>query len=517
MSLEDLNRLIHDNREVLIESALETIFFYHWDRNIKISTELSFSILDKIFQNIEKDLKDPFHNKSKFHLLNYYQKILKNKSRIMHDFHIHLALMSAARIVLNHFIYQHQNLLTDSLNVIEFMQRQFDSSLILISKHWGKNQQVKEDQDKKLIEELNIIKNDLQNQLNFIFQIVKRSPVGFVAFDSKLKVIHWNPMAGRITGLQPSDILNNSILTIFDKKSIESFLQVINSSRIWISNQMLYMIRKSGGVFPVLISINKINEPTIENLNYILSFIEISEKTFYASQSKKINQLVTISRLTSAMMHDIRNPLNTLGLMTEVLATSLHQEYNYIPDNINESINKLQNQIHELTKNLNHYLTYTQLAEVNLQMIKFVDYFDNFIEDVRYEAALKKINIIYNNKLNKVFINADWNQLKRVFNNIINNSLEILHDNESIIIDVIKTNNRLKIRIKDNGPGISSENKKKIFDAFFSTKRGGDGLGLFISKEIITAHKGRLVCNSAPGRGTSMTVSLPAITEHDFD
>ena len=517
MSLEDLNKLIHDNREILIESALETIFFYHWDRNIKISTELSINILDNIFQNIEKDLKDPFHNKTKFHLLNYYQKILKNKSRKKYDLHIHLALLSAARIVFNHFINKHENLLTNSLNVNEFIQRQFDSSLILISKHWGRMQQLIEDQDKKLIGELNVIKNDLQKQLNFIFQIVKRSPVGFVGFDSKLKVIHWNPMAGRITGFQPADILHNSILNIFDSKSIDSFLQGINSSRTWISNLMLSMIRKSGGVFPVLLSITKINESTIENLSFVMSFIEISDKIFYASQSKKINQLVTISRLTGAMMHDIRNPLNTLGLTTEVLANSLQQEYNYIPLIIKESINKLQNQIHELTTNLNHYLTYTQLAEVNLQMIKFNEYFDNLIEDIRYETALKKINIIYKNKVNNIFINADWMQLKRVFNNIINNSLEVLPENESILINIIKTNNRLKIKIKDNGPGISPENKKKIFDAFFSTKKGGDGLGLFISKEIIAAHNGRLLCNSKPGRGTLMTISLPAMTEHDFD
>jgi signal transduction histidine kinase len=99
--------------------------------------------------------------------------------------------------------------------------------------------------------------------------------------------------------------------------------------------------------------------------------------------------------------------------------------------------------------------------------------------------------------------------LKRVFTNLIQNSFEVLGPAGCIVISIRRRQKRLIIQIRDNGPGIDPNHLKKIFEPFFTTKPTGEGLGLFISREIVEAHRGRMAVQSVPDQGTCFTISLP--------
>lgn len=100
-------------------------------------------------------------------------------------------------------------------------------------------------------------------------------------------------------------------------------------------------------------------------------------------------------------------------------------------------------------------------------------------------------------------------RLRRVFNNIISNGIEIKGEGAEIRIAIYKEGENGYIDIKDNGPGISEDKKEKIFEPFFSTKKGGTGLGLAIVKKILTEHKGKIKVFSRLGEGTLFRVILP--------
>ncbi len=107
----------------------------------------------------------------------------------------------------------------------------------------------------------------------------------------------------------------------------------------------------------------------------------------------------------------------------------------------------------------------------------------------------------------ELFINGDYNRLSQVIINVLKNSIEAKANN--IVLRTYLTNKELEVYVEDNGQGIEKENANKIFEPFYTTKPRGSGLGVSLSKEIITAHHGKLEYFSQYGYGTRVKITLP--------
>ncbi|MBN1113988.1 MAG: ATP-binding protein, partial [Oligoflexia bacterium] len=109
-----------------------------------------------------------------------------------------------------------------------------------------------------------------------------------------------------------------------------------------------------------------------------------------------------------------------------------------------------------------------------------------------------------------IVIEADPLQIKETISNILNNAYDAVPKEDGKID--ITTENRgdyIGIFIKDNGIGIPDEHMQKIFDPFFSTKAKGTGLGLAVCRQIVDFHKGKILIESKPGKGTTVNIELP--------
>ncbi|HPT00824.1 MAG TPA: HAMP domain-containing sensor histidine kinase, partial [Candidatus Aminicenantes bacterium] len=107
---------------------------------------------------------------------------------------------------------------------------------------------------------------------------------------------------------------------------------------------------------------------------------------------------------------------------------------------------------------------------------------------------------------------GNFQQLEQVVINLITNSCQALSSpDEEVELSTFYEEGRVKLRVRDQGSGITGESMKHIFDPFYTTKRetGGTGLGLSISYNILKNHGGELIFDSEPGRGTSAIISLP--------
>jgi two-component system NtrC family sensor kinase len=124
-------------------------------------------------------------------------------------------------------------------------------------------------------------------------------------------------------------------------------------------------------------------------------------------------------------------------------------------------------------------------------------------------------SLFHNIKIKKMFapglptITADWAQLKQVFLNIILNAAEAMEGKGTITLTTVSGVRRIKVKVQDTGPGIPPEIMDKLFSPFFTTKEKGTGLGLAISYGIIEHHLGKIEVETALGKGSTFTVSLP--------
>jgi signal transduction histidine kinase len=117
---------------------------------------------------------------------------------------------------------------------------------------------------------------------------------------------------------------------------------------------------------------------------------------------------------------------------------------------------------------------------------------------------------------------GDREHLKRVIANIVNNSLKYIEkENKKLSFHLCEIQTHIQLSIKDNGPGISTENLPLIFDRFYradlarGTEKGGSGLGLSIAKRIIEEHQGSIWAESSEGEGTTISFTLKKAGEQD--
>lgn len=158
----------------------------------------------------------------------------------------------------------------------------------------------------------------------------------------------------------------------------------------------------------------------------------------------------------------------------------------------------------------------TNIVPYNFQIINADDFFNDCVEEMSLDTEVKNVTLDYISKLKPgQRIIADLEQLRRVMNNLIGNSVKYMDkENGSIVILAEDSGDSVKISVQDNGSGIDEKDIPFIFDRFYradssrNSKKGGTGLGLAITKKIIEDHNGTISAKSFPGKGTSISFTL---------
>jgi signal transduction histidine kinase len=112
---------------------------------------------------------------------------------------------------------------------------------------------------------------------------------------------------------------------------------------------------------------------------------------------------------------------------------------------------------------------------------------------------------------------VDPDQLRQALENVVRNAVEATPEGGHVVITVRSRADRHEIEVTDTGCGIPPEDLPRLFDLYFTTKKDGTGVGLAVTQQIVTAHGGTIEVDSEPGRGTRMTVKLPAAREGQTD
>ncbi len=226
-----------------------------------------------------------------------------------------------------------------------------------------------------------------------------------------------------------------------------------------------------------------------------------------------------IKELISNISHDLKTPLTAIkgyseGLMDGVADTPQKQE-KYL-----KTIFTKANDMSVLVDELAFYAKIdNNTVPYAFKAINLHEYFDDCIDDLSFDLEVKNIKILYHNEMDQsVQVVADAEQLKRVINNIIGNSMKYLDKDEGRIeIKLYDIGLYVQIEISDNGIGIPCQDIPYIFDRFYradasrNSKKGGSGLGLSISKKIIEDHSGKIWAESERGAGTTIFFTLKKV------
>ncbi len=228
----------------------------------------------------------------------------------------------------------------------------------------------------------------------------------------------------------------------------------------------------------------------------------------YRLKEEKMNEdrLATIGNMMSAIVHDLRTPMNNIygfvDLMCEEDDTETRTEF---ADIINQQIKTLTNMttdVLDFAKGKANVLLRKYPAD---RLVKeFVRFFEN---DVKSRGYILEMEADVN-----AMIYIDPDKLKRVFMNIMKNSLEAMDKGGIFKLKAEEINGEILFNLSDNGSGIPEEIQDKLFDSFVTSgKEGGTGLGLAIVKKVVEEHKGHIEVESTLGKGTTFKIYIPKV------
>ncbi len=217
--------------------------------------------------------------------------------------------------------------------------------------------------------------------------------------------------------------------------------------------------------------------------------------------------------LAAGLVHEIKNPLNTISVNLQLLNEDLQIDSSKIGKKMLKRVNLLQKEVFRLQDILSDFLRFTKKHKLNLEECDINEIIDNVLDFITPEAIQNSIRILKNFDTNLPKCNLDRNVIKQALLNVILNAQQAMVGGGELMVRTFQDRENIYIDITDTGYGISSDKIDKIYQVYYSTKKMGTGLGLPTVKRIIEEHKGTISVHSEEGKGSSFLIRIPFKTE----
>ncbi|MBI5146761.1 MAG: PAS domain S-box protein [Thaumarchaeota archaeon] len=317
------------------------------------------------------------------------------------------------------------------------------------------------------------------------------------------KIILCNKAYARTLGYSMNEVIGSSIFDHVAEKSINEMKQTFQKWRSsgFVLNHEIWLKRKNGTIFPVLLSASNIYDDKGKLIGSHTVMRDISEiYTTKEIEGIKTKRLEAIGELSARIAHDLRNPLSIIKGAIQILeltkdpALSRYSEYFSM---IQRSITRMSHQVEEV-------LDYVKPQPLNLKTYSLLQILKDTVRRVKCYGKIK-ISI----PKNDVKIKCDAEKLEIVFLNLILNAIQAMNNEGKINLRIKSKGTHVLVEVEDNGPGIPRDLLSKIFDPLFTTRQIGTGLGLPSCKAIIEKHGGTINVKTKKNVGTTFLIHLP--------
>lgn len=260
----------------------------------------------------------------------------------------------------------------------------------------------------------------------------------------------------------------------------------------------------------------KVESDISNEIGYLINDFNNMAKKLKESEKIKIQYEENRKNLIANISHDLKTPITSIRGYTEAILDNAVSQ-----DKLSKYLKTINNNIIYMDALIDDLFLFSKLDMQKLQFeyenIRIQSFMDDLMEEFKIELEEKEIIFNYIDKIdNNYTVYIDRKRIYQAIRNIIGNAVKYCSQN-NLIIDVrlYKKENYICIDVKDNGPGISQDKLKYVFDRFYriDNERTKDlmstGLGLSIAKELIQSHKGEISVSSILNEGSCFTIALP--------
>jgi two-component system nitrogen regulation sensor histidine kinase NtrY len=339
---------------------------------------------------------------------------------------------------------------------------------------------------------------------HYVQAILDNVTAGVVSLDRQGRITTMNRAAESILGLEADMLIGHSALELFGPEHrgvVQEVSQLLTSSpgSQW---QRRLDLEIGGETARLLINAVALMDSEGGDSGIVAVFENISEL-------EKMQRLDAWKEVARRIAHEIKNPLTPIKLSAERLERKFGPS---VTDPVfTQCTGLIVRQVEHLQEMVREFSTFAKLPEVALTRDRIepilreaVSVFAQSHTDIRWVVRAESVPDVM----------LDREAMSRVFSNILLNAAEVLAGQEGARVDAVlyarKRKGRVYVEIRDNGPGIKTEEQARMFEPYYSTKRSGTGLGLTIVKSLVSDHHGHIRVKPNDPAGTTFVIELPA-------
>jgi len=248
----------------------------------------------------------------------------------------------------------------------------------------------------------------------------------------------------------------------------------------------------------------------VESIEQLDSHLQVSER------------LAALGRVTAGVAHEVKNPLNSMRLWLENLKQAIPaapSEPGAAPPIAQQAVQILDSEIDRLDRVVKTFLDFSRPVEMTMSEIDANELVREVANVAKPQFAKAGVGLEAAGALEPLHVMGDRTLLKQALLNLALNALEAISGQHGrsepgrVRLQCLRRNTAVTIRVEDNGPGIPSDLRAKVFQLYFTTRPGGSGIGLATAFRILQLHNGSMDFTSEVGRGTTFVIDLPPVDD----
>ena len=359
---------------------------------------------------------------------------------------------------------------------------------------------------------------ELRKSERFRNHVLDSMASALAAVNMKGEILTFNRAAEALLGFSETEILGQPFGALFGSDGEALIRDTLEHGRESIRTET-HLRTREGSAVPVSFTTSLLRNERRSVYGAIATFVDLTPLKRAEEHARRMDRLAALGRFTSSVAHEIRNPLTGIAAGIQYLARALGEEG---PQG--ENLNFILSEIKRLDRIIQDLFDITHPRELQFRIAPLEETLRRALHCL--EAMLKDRGIGVRLEISPRIppVPHDGDQMEQVFINLVKNAAEASAPGSELSLSMTQTapvthapgpergdepGPAVRVRIHDQGCGISPEHLRTVFEPFFTTKPGGTGLGLYISHDIVKRHGGCLIVTSEPARGTISTVDLP--------
>lgn len=349
---------------------------------------------------------------------------------------------------------------------------------------------------------------ELAEKENKYRSLFERSIDAIFVADESLKFRDANPSVEQLLGYSRDELKKTNPLRLFANPDDFRKLRFHVREYDQVKDFETILTSRSGRKRDCLVSVWAVEDSGSGSPKWYQGIVrDVTEQKRAQQELITAEKLTMTGKIARSIAHEVRNPLTNLSLALDQLKDELmsNDEYiNMLTDIIRRNVDRIGQLVTEM-------LNSSKPRDLDRRQQDLNEVVVDTLKLVRDRLKLKSMKLVTDFEPNGCSALIDREQVKTALINILINAVEAMEPEKGIL--TVRTrctdDNRMTVFIEDNGSGISDENRRRLFDPFFTGKAAGMGLGLTATQNIVASHRGTIDVDSQLGHGTAFRISFP--------